>query len=304
MRQMKIGLALGSGSAKGWAHIGVINGLKKLGIDIDIVGGCSVGALVGVAYACNRMDAMEFWVRSFNYLDVIKLMDFSWHRGGLLRGERVFNAIGKLIKITAFSECSLKFGAVATNLTTGRELWFTEGDINQAVRASCSVPGLLSPVWFNDCWLADGAIVNPVPVSLTRAMGADIVIAVDLQQDARLVQQGLLSHEKLTDDQPSSPWYERLRGKLTRVALQQSDNTPSALEIMSVSMQVLENGLKRNLMKEEPADILIQPYCPQISMLDFHLAGEAIAAGQLALEKQQKELLSLIKKKKKQYMTV
>ncbi len=300
MRQIKVGLALGAGSAKGWAHIGVINGLKKLGIKIDIIGGCSVGALVGAAFACNRLNAMEFWIRSFGYWDVLRLMDFSWHRGGLLRGERVFSAIDKLIKITAFSECALKFGAVATNLTTGREVWFTEGDVNQAIRASCSVPGLLPPICFNNCWLVDGAIVNPVPVSLVRAMGADIVIAVDLQQDAFLAHQVLLSGEVLQDEPPDSPWYQRLRGKLVRAAVQQSNNAPSALEVMSVSMQILENGLKRKLLIEEPADILIQPDCLQISMLDFHRAEEAITAGLSALEKQQEPLLSLIKKKKLQ----
>lgn len=305
MRQVKIGLALGSGAAKWWAHIGVINGLEKIGIKIgikiDVIGGCSVGAMVGAAYASNYLGAMEFWVRSFSYWNVLRLMDFSWRRGGLLRGERVFNAIANLIKINSFSECLPKFGVVATNLTTGRELWLIEGDINQAIRASCSIPGLLSPVWFNGQWLVDGAIVNPVPISLTRMMGADIVIAVDLQQDAHLISQGLLSDEMVPDDyQPEVllTWRQRLHEKLTRAAIHKSNTTPSAMEIMSASIQVLENSLKYKLMIAEPADILIQPHCPQISMLDFHRAEETIAAGQLALEQRQEELLSLIKKKR------
>lgn len=144
MRQIKVGLALGAGSAKGWAHIGVINALKKMGIEADIVAGCSVGSLVGAAYASHRLPAMEKWVRSFSYWDVIRLMDLSWQRGGLLRGERVFNAVGQLLNINDIAECSLKFGAVATNLSTGRELWMTNGDIHQAIRASCSMPGAAS----------------------------------------------------------------------------------------------------------------------------------------------------------------
>ncbi|ECN3804091.1 patatin-like phospholipase RssA, partial [Salmonella enterica subsp. enterica serovar Newport] len=145
MRKMKIGLALGSGAARGWSHIGVIKALKQTGIDIDIVAGCSIGSLVGAAYACNKLSALEQWVCSFRYWDVLRLMDVSWGRGGLLRGERVFNHYRDIMPVTDFDHCSRRFGAVATNLSTGRELWFTEGDLHLAVRASCSMPGLMSP---------------------------------------------------------------------------------------------------------------------------------------------------------------
>lgn len=124
----------------------------------------------------------------------------------MLRGDRVFNAVGQLLKINDIAECALKFGAVTTNLSTGRELWLTEGDIHQAVRASCSMPGLLAPVWADGYWLLDGAVVNPVPVSLCRALGADIVIAVDLQHDAHLMQQDLFSvriEDESSDDAPA-----------------------------------------------------------------------------------------------------
>ncbi|CAI0727969.1 patatin-like phospholipase RssA [Serratia ficaria] len=298
MRKIKIGLALGAGSAKGWAHIGVINALKKLGVEVDIVAGCSVGALVGAALASHRLPAMEQWVRSFSYWDVIRLMDLSWQRGGLLRGDRVFNAVGQLLKIDDIAECSLKFGAVATNLSTGRELWLTKGDIHQAVRASCSMPGLLAPVWFDGYWLVDGAVVNPVPISLTRALGADIVIAVDLQHDAHLMQQDLFSVRSEDAGQagpPADSWRGRLRERIGRMGLRKPNATPTAMEIMGTSIQVLENRLKRNRMAGDPPDVLIQPYCPQISTLDFHRASEAIAAGQLAVEKQLDRLLPLIK---------
>ncbi|WP_313361455.1 patatin-like phospholipase RssA, partial [Mixta calida] len=178
MRQVKIGLALGSGAAKGWAHIGVINALERAGIQVDVIAGCSVGALVGAASATGRLPLLEKWVRSFSYWDVIRLMDFSWRRGGLLRGNRVFNHIRRLMPDESIEQCHIRFGAVATNLSTGRELWLTEGDLHQALRASCSMPGLLPPVGHNGYWLVDGAVVNPVPISLTRALGADIVIAV------------------------------------------------------------------------------------------------------------------------------
>ena len=146
MRKIKIGLALGSGAARGWSHIGVINALKKVGIEIDIVAGCSIGSLVGAAYACDRLSALEDWVTSFSYWDVLRLMDLSWQRGGLLRGERVFNQYREIMPETEIENCSRRFAAVATNLSTGRELWFTEGDLHLAIRASCSIPGLMAPV--------------------------------------------------------------------------------------------------------------------------------------------------------------
>lgn len=292
MRQVKIGLALGSGAAKGWAHIGVINALAKLGLKPDIVAGCSVGALVGAAYACDKLAPLEGWVRSFSYWDVLRLMDVSWRRGGLLRGERVFNNIRQIIPHETIESLPRRFGGVATNLSTGRELWFTEGDLHTAVRASCSVPGLLSPVRHNGYWLVDGAVVNPVPVSLTRALGADIVIAVDLQHDAHLMQQDLLSHAPASEHGPTvSGWRSRLKGLMARrVSL-----PPTAMEIMSTSIQVLENRLKRNRMAGDPPDVMLQPFCPQISTLDFHRAEEAIAAGTLAVEKKLDELLPLVR---------
>lgn len=298
MRQVKIGLALGSGAAKGWAHIGVINALERAGIKVDVVAGCSVGALVGASYASNRLPVLTSWVRSFSYWDVIRLMDFSWRRGGLLRGERVFSHVRRLMHHEMIEQCDLPFGAVATNLSTGRELWLTEGDLHQAVRASCSMPGLLSPVAWNGYWLVDGAVVNPVPVSLTRALGADIVIAVDLQHDAHLMQQNLLSVTPQPEDNEAiatTSWRGKLRQTLGRRTHRKINQTPGAMEIMTTSIQVLENRVKRNRMAGDPPDVLIQPLCPQISTLDFHRANEAIAAGKLAVEKKMDELLPLVR---------
>jgi NTE family protein len=302
MRSIKIGLALGAGSARGWSHIGVINALQRAGIKIDIVAGCSIGSLVGAAYACGKLPELEKWVRSFSYWDVLKLMDVSWRRGGLLRGERVFNHYRQILSESAFTDCQLKFGAVATNLSTGRELWFTEGDLHLAIRASCSMPGLMAPVTHNGYWLVDGAVVNPVPVSLTRALGADIVIAVDLQHDAHLMQQDLLSVNPAENEEDSGEkntarlqWHERLRERISTMTTRRTVVAPTAMEIMTTSIQVLENRLKRNRMAGDPPDILIQPLCPQISTLDFHRAEAAINAGQLAIEKKIDELLPLVK---------
>ncbi|HCW98811.1 MAG TPA: patatin-like phospholipase RssA [Pantoea sp.] len=299
MRKVKIGLALGSGAAKGWAHIGVINALTRAGVEIDVVAGCSVGALIGAAYVNDKLPQIEKWVSAFRYWDVIRLMDLSWQRGGLLRGERVFNHVRQLITHNALESCGKPFGVVATNLSTGRELWLTEGDLHQAVRASCSMPGLLPPVGYNGYWLVDGAVVNPVPVSLTRALGADIVIAVDLQHDAHLMQQDLLSVTPQNSDEAVSAaalsWAKKIRQRLVGLTHRRATQTPGAMEIMSTSIQVLENRLKRNRMAGDPPDVLIQPFCPQISTLDFHRAKEAIEAGKAAVEKKMDELLPLVR---------
>lgn len=296
MRKMRIGLALGSGAAKGWAHIGVLNALAERGIVPDIVAGCSVGALVGAAYATHRLESMTHWVNGFSYWDVIRLMDFSWRRGGLLRGDRIFNHVKHLLRTQHIEECAIKYGAVATNLSTGRELWLTQGDLHLAIRASCSMPGLFAPVEFDGYWLVDGAVVNPVPVSLTRAMGADIVIAVDLQHDASLQHHDLLSAKPLPPPESllsSHGWRRRIRERLSH-HFQPASVAPTAMEIMSTSIQILENRLKMSRMAGDPPDVLIQPYCPQIATLDFHRAREAISAGRLAVEKQHDLLMAQI----------
>ncbi|MDX5626804.1 MULTISPECIES: patatin-like phospholipase RssA [unclassified Brenneria] len=297
MRRIKVGLALSSGAAKGWAHIGVINALTELGIEIDVVAGCSVGALVGAAYATHRLDAMERWVSGFGYWDVIRLMDLSWQRGGLLRGDKVFNNVKNLLRTKQIEDCAIKYGVVATNLSTGRELWLTEGDLHQSIRASCSIPGLLSPVLFNGYWLVDGAVVNPVPVSLARAMGADVVIAVDLQQDASLDHHDLLSIKPTAPNSEVEPdvddWRRKIRKRLSQGRRRQTVLSPTAMEIMSTSIHILENRLKMTRMAGDPPDVLVQPYCPQIATLDFHRAQETIAAGRQAVAKKRDELLSL-----------
>lgn len=199
--------------------------------------------------------------------------------------------------LSRFDDCQMPFGAVATNLSTGREIWFTEGDLHLAVRASCSMPGLMSPVPHNGYWLVDGGVVNPVPISLTRALGADIVIAVDLQHDAHLMQQELMPVNVQTDDAENEhlAWHERLRDHLGRMTARRMVATPTATEIMTTSIQVLENRLKRNRMAGDPPDILIQPFCPQIATLDFHRAEAAITAGAQAVEKKMDELLPLVR---------
>ena len=178
-RKLRLGLALGSGSARGWAHIGAIRALEERGIKPDIVCGTSIGALVGAAYAAGELDRLEKWVTGLAWTTVVRLMDLTW-RGGLIRGTRLFTLFGTMLADREIDDLPIPYGAIATELHSGRELWLRHGKLLEAVRASCAMPGLLTPVLRDGAVLVDGGLVNPVPVSMCRALGADLVVAVDL----------------------------------------------------------------------------------------------------------------------------
>ncbi|MFT5839770.1 MAG: NTE family protein [Flavobacteriales bacterium] len=182
---MKIGLALGSGAARGWAHIGVIQALEEMGIEIDIVSGCSIGSYVGATYASDKLPALAEWVESLTEWQVFALMGVGFHKGGLVSGQRVFKALQDNFSFETFEELHKPFAAVATDLYSGREVNFISGSVIEAVKASCAIPGLFPPLLFNNRWLVDGGVVNPVPVNMCRMLGADIVIAVNLSADFR-----------------------------------------------------------------------------------------------------------------------
>ncbi|HEX7970768.1 MAG TPA: patatin-like phospholipase family protein, partial [Thiobacillus sp.] len=178
----RIGLALGGGAARGWAHIGVIRALADAGIEPDIVCGTSIGALVGAAYVGGELDRLEAWVRSLSVQTVVSFLDFSLG-GGLIKGDRLIAFFRSHFVDRDIRDLARPFGAVATDLQRGREVWLREGTVTDAVRASIALPGLFTPARRDGVWLVDGGLVNPVPVSLCRAMGADLVIAVDLNAD-------------------------------------------------------------------------------------------------------------------------
>ncbi len=202
---MKIGLALGSGAARGWAHIGVIQALEEMGIKIEVVSGCSIGAYVGAAYASGKLKELASWVESLTEWQVLALMGVGFHRGGLVSGLKVFKALEDNFSYSDFNDLKKPFAAVATDLYTGREVDFSEGSVINAVKASCAIPGLFAPHLHNNRWLVDGGVVNPVPVNMCRMLGADIVIAVNLSADFRpqslvnsIVDQG--NNQKKTSD--------------------------------------------------------------------------------------------------------
>lgn len=182
---MKIGLALGAGAARGWTHIGIIEALEKLGVKIDVVAGCSIGAYVGAAYASGKLDELKNWACSLSDWQVLALMGVGLRRGGIASGQKVFDKLANEFCVTNYEDMLKPFASVATDLYTGREVVFNSGPISDTIQASCAIPGLFAPVAHGDRWLVDGAVVNPVPVNLCRQLGADFVIAVNLNADFR-----------------------------------------------------------------------------------------------------------------------
>jgi NTE family protein len=284
-RKLRLGLALGSGSARGWAHIGVIRALEERGIKPDMVCGSSVGALVGAAYAAGELDRLEEWACSLAWTTVVRLMDITW-RGGLIRGARLFSLFRTILEDREIDELPVPYGAIATELASGRELWLRHGKVLDAVRASCAMPGLFTPVVREGTLVVDGGLVNPVPVSMCRALGADLVVAVDLSW-------GKLGAYRRGKETALAP--RELPGRLGRVRpdwLKSKAKTeaetppiPSLFNVFMTSLDIVEMRVARSRLAGEPADVLITPLLPDFATMDYHRAREAIAEGRAAVDR-------------------
>lgn len=179
----RVGIALGSGSARGWAHIGVLRALTEMGIEPGIVAGSSIGAFVGAAYASHQLDTLEDWCRLLTWKEILGYLDLSLLGGGFVQGDKLLQFAREQVGDSSIESLPCQFGAVATELHTGREIWFRKGSLLDSVRASIALPGLFAPFKLDGRWLVDGGLVDPVPISLCRAMGAEVVIAVNLNGD-------------------------------------------------------------------------------------------------------------------------
>lgn len=280
----KLGLALGSGSARGWAHIGVIRALADAGCVPDMVAGCSIGAFVGAAYADGDLDKLELWVRGLAWKEVLGLLDVSFS-GGLIKGEKLFGFFQRYFVDHDFASLAMPFACVATDLASGREIWLRGGSVASAVRASIAVPGLFTPVVHEDRLLVDGGLVNPVPVSLCRAMGADIVIAVDLGSDrvgASLRHKPDAAAQGVSAEQEPG-WAARLRKSFSRPRQSNGDLLPSMATVLSTSIHIMQMHIARSRLAGEPADVLLAPRLGHLALMDYHRGVEAIEEGRAAV---------------------
>lgn len=293
----RIGLALGSGSARGWSHIGIIRVLEEAGIVPDIVCGTSIGSLVGAAYVNGQLEQLDTWVRGLTWQGVVGLLDFTGN-GGLIAGEKLFTFIRSRFSDTDIADLDKHFGAIATELVTGREVWLQKGSVVDAVRASTALPGLFAPAQLNGRLLVDGALVNPVPVSLCRAMGADVIIAVDLNSD--LIGRHFDKEEAAPGPAPSklSSLWDKLPLGLGQVKSGPADSSemPSILDVISISLNIMQVRITRSRLAGEPADILIRPRLAHFALMDYHRAAQAIEEGERAARAALPEIKELLRR--------
>lgn len=283
-RKPLIGLALGGGAARGWSHIGAIRALQQAGIKPDIVCGTSIGALVGAVYAAGELDRFEQWVLGLKISNVVSYIDVSFS-SGLLKGERLMEFFRRDYVDRSIKDLPIPFGAVATSLKTGTEVWLRDGSTLEAVRASIALPGLFEPSLKDGVILVDGGLVNPVPVSLARAMGADFVIAVDLTA-------GILGQKLNYEDQEDSlvdknvGWITKIQDGLDAMVpafAQKESSLPSMLDVITSSINIMQIRITRSRMAGDPPEIIVAPHLAHIDLLDFHRAKEAILEGKQAM---------------------
>ena len=302
----KIGLALGSGSARGWAHIGVIQALSEAGIHIDYIAGTSIGSVVGAVYASGNINTLREVVLQLDWKQIAYFFDVVLPKSGLIDGKKLSAFVRSHVNRINIEDLPIPFCTVSTDLTTGEEVIIQSGDIIDAVRASISVPGIFTPVKKNGAFLVDGGLVNPVPVSVTRQMGADFVIAVDLNhgiandkgfcQTAPPISRG--SHSR-TDagnaTEKKNKILELLNDRFAAVdfpALSQlkewmrAERVPNIFEVLTSSINIMEAQITETKLKTDPPDLLIQPNLSHLKFLEFNRAEEAIAEGYRATKAQ------------------
>ena len=284
----KIGLVLGSGSARGWSHIGVINALSKYGIEPDIICGCSIGSIVGASYAAGNLAELESWVRSLSRMDVARLFDLNFSMNGFVDLERLksfmVNYVGD--ETLCIEGLDKTFATVATDLETARETRITKGSFAEAVWASISLPGIFPPVRHQERWLVDGGLVNPVPVSLCRAMGAEQVIAVNLNGD---IVGKHFYHAEQKHTQNIEVEGSGLAANLTKTLMEYSSalfssrnkiRPPGVFDALASSINITQDRITRSRMAGDPPDIILTPKLSHLGLLEFYRAEEAIAEGE------------------------
>jgi NTE family protein len=288
-----IGLALGGGAARGFAHIGVMRTLEAHGIVPDVIVGTSIGAVVGGCYAARALDTLETWARSLTVRGVIGNLDINLTGSGLIRGNHLAHRLEQALPDIRIDDLPLRFAAIATEFNTGHEIWLTRGRLSDALRASYALPGIFPPVMIGQRWLVDGALVNPVPVSAARALGARLVIAVNLNSD--LFGRGTIisSHGSDEADEAAASNAKNNGGLLSMFSGERMlrrqffgrRGQPSIPTVMIEAFNVMQDRITRARLAGDPADVMVSPRLGQVGWFDFHRAEEAIAIGSEATEK-------------------
>ncbi len=294
-RKPVIGLALGSGAARGWAHIGVIEALAEMGIQPQVVAGTSIGAFVGAAYAAGQLQPLKSWVKTLGWKDILGFLDVTLGDAGLIQGDKLFDFVRNHMPDGRIEALPMPYAAVATDLYTGQEVWFREGPLLQAVRASIALPGLFTPIEHEGRWLVDGGLVDPVPISLCRAMGAEVVIAVNLNgglvgRHFQLKSPGRDRTEPGTGSWAA--WSQRIRESLNGKSAQwlsgllgKDRKEPGLFDVMAGSINIMQDRITRSRMAGDPPEVHIAPRLAHLGIMEFDRAEEAMAEGRAATQR-------------------
>ena len=292
-KRPSVALALGGGAARGFAHIGVLQGLSANGITPDIIVGTSIGAVVGGCYAGGVLDTLETWARGLTSRGVLGYLDISLSGSGLIGGNRLASRLDGALSKTLIENLPIRFAAIATEVRTGHEIWLTHGKLVDALRASYALPGIFPPVRIGGRWLVDGALVNPVPVSAARALGARVVIAVNLNADQFGRGITIVSHgSDESDDAPAETPNTQTRigaffsaeRALKRQFLGDAAR-PGLSTVMVDAFNVMQDRITRSRLAGDPPDVSINPRLGSVGWFDFHRADDAIRIGREAADR-------------------
>jgi NTE family protein len=312
-----IALALGGGAAKGWAHIGILRAFDEAKIPISMIAGTSVGALVGGCYVAGKLDELEEFARSLSFSSMLRYMDFSFGRAGLISGMRLANRMTQHLGDLSIEELDIQFVSVCTDIRTGHEIWLHDGPLVHAIRASYALPGVFAPVIHIGRHLVDGALVNPVPVSVCRAYEPEIVIAADLNSesfgrgtvvrlshyDSDPKQQSVSASD---DDTNTTLWRSlfntpaprQIDETIPEQKLLRTLNNPSVtpknklgmIGVMMEAFNIIQNRIARARLAGDPPDYIIRPKLHNVGLADFNRAAETIELGYREAKKQILEL--------------
>ena len=298
-RRPRIGLALGSGGARGWAHVGVLRALDAAGVKPDVVAGTSIGALIAGVHLAGYLPTLEAWARSLTRPRLLAYLDPRMSGGGLIGGKRMLAFMARHLGELRVEDLPVPFVAVTTDLSTGHEVWLQEGRLAEVLRTAISLPGLFTPVRRERQWLVDGALVNPVPVSVCRAFGAELVIAANMNADQlgrlRVTRNGpariagleadLIEQSRILKGRSGTVWQQ-----LTR----RERSAPSLFSVMVAALNITQDRITRARLAGDPPDVTIRPELGHIGLLEFARAAVAIAAGERAAEHAITELQALV----------
>lgn len=270
-RKSGVSLALGGGAARGWAHIGVLRALDEAGVEIDMIAGTSIGALVGGCYLAGKLDELEDFARSLTKRRMFGLMDWSFGGNGLLGGMKLNAKMQQHMAGITFADLPKPFICVAAEIRTGHEIWLSSGSLIKAMRASYALPGVFEPVICNRRVLVDGALVNPVPVSVCRAHEQPLVVAVNLHYDL-FGRAAVIKHS--ADDVD-----EEIRELTIKRDAGERETRLGITGVMVEAFNIIQDRIARARMAGDPPDLALMPKLGHVGLADFHRADEAIRLG-------------------------